>query len=155
MRGLSGLGVEAVGKPAAVDVEGLEDLDDGPGGDAPVVGPTEDVEVFLAGFEAIEDAIEEEGAVLEFALQQAEVAAVQLDPEAFALQVLQPAGPEVAPPVSLHPAADGTLTQVAAGLLALDPLEAQSFLLAFGVDAGFVHGFRSPLLGRFFSAVSS
>ena len=135
--------VEAVSKAAAVDVEGFEDLQDGVDGDAPGVGPADDVEIFLAGFEAVEDAVEEEGVVVELALEQAEVAAVQLDPEAFALQVLQPAGPEVAPPVTLHPAADGGLAQIAAGFLALDPLEAQRFLLAVDVDAGLFH--VSPL----------
>ena len=134
------LRVEAVGEAAAVDVEGFEDLQDRVDRDAPVVRPADDVEVFLAGLEAVEDAVEEEGVVVELALEQAEVAAVEFDPEAFALQVFQPAGPQVAPPVALDPAADGGLAQVAAGLLALDPLEAQSFLLAVDVNAGLFHG---------------
>src|SRR5262249_21377373 len=71
--------------------------------------------------------------------QQSEVAAVQLDPKAFALQVLQPAGTQVAPPVTLHPSADGGLTQVATRLLTLNPFVSQRFLLALGIDAGFFH----------------
>src|SRR5262249_35023617 len=123
----------------AVDVEGFEDLDHRVHGDAPGVGPADDVEVLLAGFEAIEDAVQEQGVVTELALQQAEVAAVELDPEPLALEVLQPAGSQVAPPVVLHPPADGRLAQVAAGLLALDPLVAQRLLLAVDVDAGLFH----------------
>src|SRR5262249_20015109 len=88
----------------------------------------------------VEDAVEEEGVVLELALEQAEVAAVQLDPEAFTLQVLQPAGPQVAPPVTLHPASDGRLAEVAAGLLALDPLETEGLLLPIDVNARLFHG---------------
>src|SRR4051812_21293222 len=120
--GGSGLGSEAAGQAAAVDVEGLQDLDDRLHRDAPVLGPQDDVEVFLAGFEAVEDTIEEEDVFVEAALQEAEVAAVEFDPEAAALEVLQPAGPQVAPPVILHPAADGTFAEVVAGFLALDPL---------------------------------
>src|SRR6516165_9501788 len=98
-----------MGQPARVDVERFEDLHDGFGGDAPVDGPDDDVEVFLAGFESIEDAVEEKGVVVEASLEEAEVAAVEFNPEAVALQVLQPASPQIAPPVVLHPAADGRL----------------------------------------------
>ena len=139
---------------AAVDVEGFEDLQDGLDFDAPGLSPADDVEVFLAGFQTIEDAIEEKGVIVKFLLQEAEIAAVQLDPEAFALQMLQPAGPEIAPPVTLDPAADGRFPQVAARLLALDPLEAKSFLLALGVNAGLFHGLlpcHKPCI-RFLSA---
>src|SRR5205823_10679693 len=108
--------------------EGLEDLEHGLQGDVPVLRPADDVEVFLAGFEAVEDAVEEEGVVVELVLEEAEVAAVEFNPEAFALQVFQPACPQVAPPVTLHPAADGRLAQIAPGFLALDPLELEGFL---------------------------
>jgi len=46
--------IELVDQAAAVDVEGFEDLQDGFGRDAPGLGPADDVEVFLAGFEAID-----------------------------------------------------------------------------------------------------
>src|SRR5262249_49178968 len=123
-----------------VDVEGLEDVQDGLGRDTPLLGPDDDVEVFLAFFEPVEDAVEQEGVVVEAALEEAEVAAVEFDPEAPALQVLQPAGPEVAPPVTLDPAADGHLAQVVAGALTLDPLVPQGLLLAVHVHARLVHG---------------
>jgi hypothetical protein len=54
---------------AAVDVEGFEDFQDGFDLDVPVVGPADDVEVFLAGFESIKDAVKKEGTVTEVALQ--------------------------------------------------------------------------------------
>ena len=47
-----------MGQTAAVDVEGFEDFADGFEGDAPVLGPEDDVEIFLSGFEAVEDAVE-------------------------------------------------------------------------------------------------
>src|SRR5438045_1945530 len=121
-------GVEAVSKAAAVDVEGFENLANGLQGDVPVEGPEEAVEGFMTGFEAVEDAVEQQRVVVEASLQQAEIAAVEFDPEAFAVQVLQPAGPEIAPPVILHPAPYGGFAQIAAGLLALDPLEAVGLL---------------------------
>jgi hypothetical protein len=113
--------IEAVRQPPAVDVECFEDVANGEETDVPVEGPANDVEVFLSGFEAVEDAVEKEGLILEAALEEAEVAAVELDPEAFALQMLKSAGPEVAPPVVLHPATNGALAQVAARFLALKP----------------------------------
>src|SRR5262249_32277508 len=129
------LGVEAVGQPAAVDVEGFEDLADGRHRDAPVQRPLDDVEVFLAGLEAVEDAVEQEGVVVEAAEEETEVAAVEFDPEAGSLEVFQPAGPQVAPPVVLHPTADGRLTQVATGLLTLDPFVTLGFLHAVEINA--------------------
>ena len=47
---------------------------------------------------------------------------VELDPEGPALEVFEPAFAEEAVPVLADPAADGPLAEVAAGLLALDPL---------------------------------
>src|SRR5262249_54544988 len=87
-----------------------------------------------------EDAVEQEGIVVKLALEEAEVAAVKFDPEAFALQVFQPAGPQVAPPMFFDPAADGGFTQITAGLLALNPFVALSLLLALDVDTTLFHG---------------
>ncbi len=53
-----------MGKSAAIDVEGFEDLQERLNRYSPVVGPTDDVEVFLAGFDAIEDAVEQKGVVV-------------------------------------------------------------------------------------------
>ncbi len=52
---------------ATIDVESFEDLDKGIGVDAPIVRPTDDVQVFLPGFDAIENAIEEKGVVVKSA----------------------------------------------------------------------------------------
>src|ERR1043166_1150319 len=125
---------------AAVDVEGGEDFDHVGHGDLPVDCPEDDLQVFLAGFEAVEDAVEEEGFVLEALLEEAEVTAVQLDPEAFALQVFEPAGPEVAGPVLADPLADRGFAEVMAGLLALDPAVLFFLALAVLVDATLLHG---------------
>src|SRR6266511_4663662 len=90
----SGSGSEAGGEAAAIDVEGFKDFEDRFDWNTPVVSPVDDVEVFLALFEAVEDAVEEDGLFVKAAQQEAEVAAVEFDPEAFALQVLQPARPQ-------------------------------------------------------------
>ena len=77
--------VETGGESAAVDIESLEDIEDRGGGNTTVVRPANDIEVFLAGFQTVEDAVEEKGVFDEGALQKAEVAAVEFDPEAFSL----------------------------------------------------------------------
>src|SRR5207247_913519 len=107
----------------------FEDLHHGAGVETPVERPTDDVEVFLTGLETVEDAVEEESVVVKPAFEEAEVAAVQLDPEAFALQMFEPAGAQVTPPMTLDPAADGGFAKIATGLFALNPLETQRFLL--------------------------
>ena len=142
-RSRTGYRIEAVCQPPAVDVQRFEDFQHGTHGNGPVQGPEDDIEIFLSGFEAIENAIEEKGVVVEASLEEAEVTAVQLDPEAFALEVLEPAGPQVAPPVTLHPATDGGFTEVAACLLAFDPFESKRFLFPVDVDARFFHGWEA------------
>ena len=112
-------------------------------GAAGFVGPADDVEVFLAGFEPVEDGVEQVVLVLELRLQQAEVTAVELDPESFPLQVFQPLRPQVAAPVILDPPADRRFPQVVPGLLAFDPLEPFRLRLAVGVDAESSDGRRT------------
>ena len=124
---------------AGVDVESFEDVAHGFEGDVPGDAPLDDVEVLLAGFEAIENTVEKKGLVLEAALEQAKIAAVELDPEFTALQVFQPAGSQITPPVMLHPAADGRFAQIAPGPFTFDPLETLGFLFAFHVHAGLFH----------------
>jgi hypothetical protein len=58
---------------------------------------------------------------VELPLQESEVAPVQFDPEPLALEVLEPAGTQVAPPVVLHPAADSLFAKIVTGFLAHDP----------------------------------
>src|SRR5262245_40652036 len=58
--------------------------------------------------------------------------------------MLQPARPQVAPPVVLDPATDGGLAEVAARFLALNPFETSSFFLAVLVDATDFHGPHLP-----------
>jgi len=76
---------------------------------------------------------------LEVLLQEAEVVAIELDPECFALQVLQPARTKIAVPVVLDPVANGSLAKIVAHLLALNPFEAVDFSLAFGPDTELDH----------------
>ena len=131
-------------QPPAVDVQRFEDFQHGTHGNGPVQGPEDDIEIFLSGFEAIENAIEEKGVVVEASLEEAEVTAIQLDPEAFAVKVLEPACSQIPPPVVLDPAADGCLAQIAAGLLTFNPFILLGFLFAFGVDARNIHGSNLP-----------
>jgi hypothetical protein len=124
---------------AAVDVERFENLDERVGIDAPIECPADDIEVFLSGFDAIENAVEKEGVIVEGTLQEAKVATVEFDPETPALKMLQPAGSQIAPPVFLHPATNGGFTQVAPGFLTLDPFIALDLLLTFNVNTGFAN----------------
>jgi hypothetical protein len=140
----SGVRVKAVSETTAVDIEGFEDLDDRFGVDAPFQRPTDNVEVFLTGFEPIENAVQQQRVIVKTAFEEAEISAVQFDPEAFALQMFQPAGAQIAPPVTLDPASNGRLAKIAAGLLTFDPFETQRFLLAVDKNASSVHG-STPL----------
>src|SRR5947209_16218292 len=101
--------IEFVNQAAAIDVESLEDIEDLLNGDFPVEGPQNHIEVFLAGLEAIQDAVQEELTILKPMLEQPKIAPVQFHPEALALQMFQPALPEITIPVLMHPAADGYL----------------------------------------------
>ena len=101
---------------------------------------TDYVEVFLTCFETVEDAIEKKGVFDKLALEKSEIAAVEFDPEAFALQMFQPPGSQIPPPMTLDPAADGGFSEVEAGFLALDPLEAERLLLPIDENAGHIHG---------------
>src|SRR5262249_45711255 len=104
------------------------------------MSPDDDMQVFLAGFETIEDTVEEEGVVDELSLEEAKIAAVEFDPKAFALKVFQPAGPQVSPPVLFDPPADGCFAQVTARLLALNPLVSLGLLLAIYINTALFHG---------------
>src|ERR1700677_2408021 len=127
-------------KPAAVDVERLEDLADGFERNAKVERPDDDVEIFLTGFETIENSIEKKRLILKASLQKAEVAAVEFEPEFFALQMFQPAGPQITPPVLLHPFANGFFAEIVAYFFAFNPFETQGFSFAFNKDTAHFHG---------------
>jgi hypothetical protein len=129
------LRVEASGEATAVDVEGFEDFQDRINGHSPTLRPTDYVEIFLAGFESVKNAVEEKGVFDKLALEESEVAAVEFDPESFALQVFQPARPQITPPVTLDPAADGGFAKIEASLFTLDPLETERFLLPIDENA--------------------
>src|SRR5438270_2125905 len=131
--------IEAVREAAAVDVEGGEDVEDKLHREMPVDGPEDDLQVFLARFQSVEDAVEQQLLVLEAPREQPEVAAVELDPERLALKMFQPAGSQITAPVLLDPLADRRFTEVLARLLALDPLVAIFFALAVLVDAALLH----------------
>src|SRR5207237_1128014 len=126
---VAGGAAEPAGQAGGV-VEGFQDLDHSGRRDAPLDGPADDVEVLPPGRQAVEYPVQQECVVGEPPGQQAEVAAVQLDPELVAPEVLQPAGTQEATPVQPRPAAEGRLAQVEAGPLALDPLVAEGLPLA-------------------------
>src|SRR5262245_60163379 len=107
---------------STVDVERLEDLAHLRHWQAERHRPEDDVQILAAVLEVFQDRIDQRR-VPERAPQQPEVPLVQLDPERLTLEMLQPSMPEEAIPVLADPGPDGRLTQVPAGLLALDPLE--------------------------------
>src|SRR5258708_3053434 len=133
------LRIKFVAEAAAVDVEVEENIENGISRNAGIDGPEENVEILFARFEAVENAVEQCRVIDKTFFEKSEVAAVKLDPKALALEVLQPASPQIAPPMLLHPDADRRLSQIAAGLFAFDPLVAKGFLLALDVDATFFH----------------
>jgi hypothetical protein len=129
-----------MGESAAIDVESFEYLQNGFDVNAPRLRPTDDVEIFLTGFQSIENAIEKKSVVDELLLEKPEIATIELNPKAFALQMFQPARTQIAPPMTLDPATYRRFAEIAPGFLAFDPLVTQGFLLALNVNAGLFHG---------------
>jgi hypothetical protein len=129
---------------AAVDVKGLEDIKNLLDGDVPVKGPEDHVEVFLTGFESIEDSVQQELTILKAMLKEPKITPVQLDPESLALQVLKPAGPQVTIPVLLYPSTDRYFAQIVADFFALNPFENIHLAAAVRVDATDFHGELPP-----------
>jgi hypothetical protein len=142
--GRYGLVVEFVNQAATIYVQGLKDVEDLLDGDIPLESPKDYVQVFLARLEAIDDAVQKELTVLKATLKKPEIIAVQLDPETLALQMFQPAGPQVTVPVLLHPAPNGYLPQAVADLFTLDPFKNVHFLAAIQINAISFHD-KSPL----------
>src|SRR5579883_677425 len=99
--------VEAMCEPAAIDVEGFEDFVDRIGRN--VIGdcPVENVQIFFAGGELIQNQIEQFPLCLELLLEKTEVATVQFDPETLALKMLNPPRSQITPPVFFHPLPNG------------------------------------------------
>jgi len=95
---------------ATVDIKGSENLVDGLHVEAGFDGPKDYVNVFLARLELIQNLIDQGTMRVKLGLQQSEIAAVQFDPEAFSLQMFDPASSEIPLPVFSYPASYTTLT---------------------------------------------
>src|SRR5438132_11663961 len=98
--------VEAMAEATAVDVECGENVEYIGDGKVAIDRPKNDVQVFLAGFQAVQNVIQKKRLALKSQLQETEVATVQFDPVSLALQMLEPAGTEVTRPVLPHPLAE-------------------------------------------------
>lgn len=77
--------MKSMAKSAAIHVECGEDIVNRIDRDVGSDSPEQNVQVFLAGLELIEDRIEEFFAVVEFTLKESEIAAIKFDPELLAL----------------------------------------------------------------------
>lgn len=144
--------MESMGQTPAVDVEHFKDSQDLLHGQTPIDGPTDDVEIFLPRFEAIEDSIEQKLIFTELTREQAEVPAIQLLPKPKSLDVFDPTRPEVAAPVIANPLLDGGLAQVSLRALAFDPLVAKRFHFALGKHATDFHHHTQSLSKSCFAA---
>jgi hypothetical protein len=122
-------------KAATVYIQGFEDFENRSGRNARAHGPADDLKVFLAGLEQIEDVVEKCVLFGEFALKQAKVAAIEFNPENRPMQMLDPPRPQVSGPVSFHPVSDTVFAQVATRFLTLDPLVAVLVIAAIHVNA--------------------
>ncbi len=119
----------------AVDVEAFQDMTNVAHGLVALLRPADDVEVFFVGDKVRHNFVKEAALVGEFAKDQAEVIAIELDPEARALKMFDPACPQKTPPVFLDPEPDTGFAKVAAGFFAFQPLEEVRFLTPGGVEA--------------------
>ena len=135
-----------MGQTFAVDIESVEDEEHIDDRNVPVDRPQKDVEIFLAGNQAVYDSFEEKGFVLKAVEEDAKVVVVEFDPESFALEVFQPAGTQIATPVLPDPVADGEFPQIAASSFAFDPFEAVDFLLTVRPDAALCLAYHNGVL---------
>ena len=118
---------KAMLEAAAIHVECFENLVYGTGRYSAGNGPEYHVKVFFAGLELIENRIEEIPAGNEFALKQSEVAAIQFNPEVFALEMFDPSCPEITGPVTLYPLSDASFSEVIPCFLTFNPFMAIFF----------------------------
>ena len=103
------------------------------------MSPPDDVEVLLEDFQSIENRIDQ-GRVAEFSLKQAEVLAIELDPERLTLQVLEPPLTQEPVPVLDDPKPDRVIPQVLPLFLTLDPFEALGLLFPTPLETHLVVG---------------
>lgn len=119
--------------PTAVDVERFENFEDLFHRHLVIDRPVEHVEIFLAGLEHPENVIDQVR-ILKFALQEAEVVVVELDPECPALQVFEPVRPEKSVPVVADPGAYGPFAEIPPGFLAFNPFESLGFFFTISMN---------------------
>jgi hypothetical protein len=98
-------------------------------------GPTNNVKVFLAGLQAVEDRHEELLLILELAEEESEITTIEFRPKAFSLQMLKPFGTQITGPVIAHPFLNRRLAEIISDLLTLDPFELGFFFATVFVNA--------------------
>jgi hypothetical protein len=97
------LAFEAIGEPAGVDVESVQNSQDRFDRNLPLNRPLDDIEILFSDFQAIENAIEKTGVFVKFAFQESKVAAVEFEPVTCSLQMFNPAGSQISAPMMSHP----------------------------------------------------
>src|SRR5688572_7348302 len=106
--------IELAIKSSAIHIQAFENHDHALDRNAEVLGPLDDVKIFLAFFHPLQDSVEEGPILLKFTKQEAEIVIVELHPIGAAVQVLDPARPKETVPVLMNPVFDADLAQVAA-----------------------------------------
>lgn len=132
-----------MGEPARIDVESVENFQDGFDRNFPLNRPLDDVEVFFSFFESIENSVEEKCLVVKLAFEEAKVAAIQFQPKPDAMQMFQPSISQVAAPMNPHPLPNRLVTRIAPAFYTLDP-----FVLVGFQFPVFVYAVRFDTLGN-------
>src|SRR5580704_8483529 len=120
----------------AIDVKSGKDFDHAIRGQSPIDRPIDDVEVLVAGINAVENAIDQNILGRDHRVDLARRFVVELGPAAPAAKMFQPPVAAIAAPVLAEPVANGLVAQVASVFLALDPFMTLCFAERFVVNAG-------------------
>ena len=109
------------------------------------MGPEKDVEVFLIGFQAVDDAVEQKSLVLKCIFEYPVIAFVEFRPVFVAKEMFKKFRAKIAGPVFANPTANGVLlAYIEARFLAFDPLKNGHLLVAISIKATNFHGPGAP-----------
>ena len=118
-----------------VDVESFENGPDRFNTGLVLFSPVDDIEILFAAFDHTDNIVEQLTLVVKLAEHQAEIVVVELDPEARAMKVFNPARPQKAPPVFLDPLSQREFAQITTRSFTLDPFVLERFFVRKEPDA--------------------
>ena len=117
-----------------IHIDGGKDAVDGRKREVFGDGPANDVEIFLSGFQFVDDAIEQNVVVIAEMFQVTKYTTLEFDPKRFALQMFEPFRSQVAKPMISDPMFNRLFTQIATRFFTAIPFESIRFHSTIGIQ---------------------